>query len=380
MIQPLCSKLNAGALVHGFFDEVAFIVPAVEAVDPNQAMVCRLLLELALAVDGPAYEPARIAAGNYAAGDDLAGQRIALADLLDSIEDLLVCCIDGPGFPRGLLDACEELLGTAECRILSRDLLPHLDRGAFAVLNGDNRCMGVIAVCGSIALAAVGADDKIILGQVDDLLYAALSVLDLLCDLLLGGAVADDVGNGRVIKDLAAVIGDVLAHWQDHGFILIIASEAQCAQIGQTVDVVDVALQIQLHLKCGMPFFKCEHGLPVGPEVRCIELIVEHIVDLLILEGLVGGHEQLQQLGSSTGSKTVLSVGVRVLALFFGDAAQREVRVFLVQMIVLGKNGLAGIYDRGDGLKQIPHTLEVVIHLTSAAHDEALGCVVDAVA
>ena len=49
-------------------------------------------------------------------------------------------------------------------------------------------------------------------------------------------------------------------------------------------------------------------------------------------------------------------------------------------MIVLGENGLAGIYDRGDGLKQIPHTLEVVIHLTSAAHDEALGCVVDAVA
>ena len=176
------------------------------------------------------------------------------------------------------------------------------------------------------------------------------------------------------------MIGDVLAHGQDHGFILIIASEAQCAQIGQTVDVVDVALQIQLHLKCGMPFFKREHGLPVGPEVRCIKLIVEYIVDLLVLKRLVSGHEQLQQLGGGAGSQTVLSVGVRVLALLFGDAAQGEVRVFLIQMIVLGENGLAGIYDRGDGLEQIPHAFKVVIHLASAAHDEALGRIVDAVA
>ena len=144
--------------------------------------------------------------------------------------------------------------------------------------------------------------------------------------------------------------------------------------------MVDVALQVQLHLECGVPFLECEHGLPVGPEVRCIELIVEYIVDLLILKGLVGGHEQLQQLSCSAGSQAVFSVGVRILSLFFGDAAQREVRVFLIQMIILGENGLAGVYDRGDGFEQIPHTLEVVIHLTSAAHDEALRCVVDTVA
>lgn len=240
--------------------------------------------------------------------------------------------------------------------------------------------MGVIAVCRSIALTAVGADNEIVLGEVDDLLNAALSVLYLLCDLLLGGAVADDVGNGRIIEDLAAVVGYVLAHGQDHGLILVIACETQCAQIGQTVDVMDVALQVQLHLECGVPFLECEHRLPVGPEVRCIELIIEHIVDLLILEGLVGGHEQLEELSCRAGGKTVLSVGVRVLALLFGDAAQGEVRVFLVQMIVLGENGLAGIYDGGDGFEQIPHTLEVVIHLTAAAHYEALGCIINAVA
>ena len=49
-------------------------------------------------------------------------------------------------------------------------------------------------------------------------------------------------------------------------------------------------------------------------------------------------------------------------------------------MIILGENGLSGVYDRGDGFEQIPHTLEVVIHLTSAAHDKALGRIVNAVA
>lgn len=134
VVQPLCGKLNAGALVHRLFDEVAFVVPAVKTVDPDQAVVGGLLLELTLTVDGPAYEPARVAAGHDAAGDDLAGQRITLADLLDSVEDLLVCGVDGPGLPGGLLDAGEELLGTAERRILSRDLLPHLDGGTLAVL------------------------------------------------------------------------------------------------------------------------------------------------------------------------------------------------------------------------------------------------------
>ncbi|CCX72274.1 unknown [Firmicutes bacterium CAG:555] len=176
------------------------------------------------------------------------------------------------------------------------------------------------------------------------------------------------------------MVGDVLAHGQDHGLILVVACKAQCAQVGQTVDVVDVALQVQLHLKSGVPLFKGEHRLPICPEVRCVELVVEHIVDLLILKGLVGRHEQLQKLGGGAGGEAVLSVGVRILTLLFGDTAQGEVRVLLIEVVVFREHGLAGIYDGGDGLEQIPHTLKVVIHLTAAAHYEALCRIINAVA
>ena len=380
MVQPLCRQLDAGAVAHVLLDEVALVVPAVEAVDPDQAVILRLLLELTLTVDGPADEPARVAAGDDAAGDDLAGERVALADLLDRIEDLLVGRVDRPGLPAGLLDVLEELLGTAEGRILRGELLPHLDGRAFAVLDRHDRCVGVIAVSGRVALAAVGADDEIVLCQLDDLFHAALGVLDLLGDLLVLGAVADDVRDRGVEEHLSAVVGDVFAHREDHGLILVVAGETQRAQIRQTVDVVDVALQVELHLKGAVPLLEREHGLPVGPEVRGVELIVKHVIDLLVLEGLVGRHEQLEQLRGGARRQAVLAVGMGVLALLLGDAAQGEVRVFLVEVVVLGEDRLARVHDRRDGLEQIPHALEVVIHLTAAAHDEALGRIVDAVA
>ena len=176
------------------------------------------------------------------------------------------------------------------------------------------------------------------------------------------------------------MVGDVFAHREDHGLILVVAGEAQRAQVGQTVNVVDVALQVELHLKGAVPLLEREHGLPVGPEVRGVELIVKHVIDLLVLEGLVGRHEQLEQLRGGARRQAVLTVGMGVLALFLGDAAQGEVRVFLVEVVVLGEDRLARVHDRRDGLEQIPHALEVVIHLTAAAHDEALGRIVDAVA
>ena len=380
MVQPLCAQLNAGAVAHVLLDEVALVVPAIQTVDPDEAVVGGLLLELTLTVDRPADQPAGVTAGDDAAGDDLAGQGISLAYLLDGVKYLLVCGVDSPGFPAGLLDAGKELFGTAESGILRRDLLPHLDGGAFAVLDGDDGGVGLIAVGGGVALAAVGADDEIVFGQVDDLLNAALRELYLLCDFLFGRAVADDVGDSGVVQDLSAVVGDVLAHREDHGFILIVAGEAERAQVGQTVNVVDIALKIELHLKGGVPLLKGKHGLPVGPEVGLVEVLVEHVVNLFILKGLVRCHEQLEQLSCGGGVQTVFSVGAGVLSLLLGDAAEGEVRVFLVQVIVFGENGLAGIDDGGDGLEQIPHALEVVIHLAPAAHDEAFGRVINAVA
>ena len=164
-------------------------MPAIQTVNPDEAVILGLLLELALAVDSPAYKPAGVAAGYNTAGDNLAGQRITMADFLNALENVLVCSVNSPGFPACCFDILEEFLGTAESRILCSELLPQFDGGTFAVLDSDNGSVGLVAVCGAVALAAVGADNQVIFGEVNGMLYAALLVDNLLCNLFLGSAV-----------------------------------------------------------------------------------------------------------------------------------------------------------------------------------------------
>ncbi len=57
--------------------------------------------------------------------------------------------------------------GLAEGLVLRGELLPELHGGTLAVLDADHRGVGLVAVGGAVALAAVGADDKIILIDMD---------------------------------------------------------------------------------------------------------------------------------------------------------------------------------------------------------------------
>ena len=102
-------------------------------------MILGLVAELLLTVQRPAQQPVGVGDRDNAAGDDLAGEGISLAYLLDGVKYLLVGGVDSPGFPAGLLDVLEELLGMAERRILRGELLPHLDGRAFAVLDLHDR-------------------------------------------------------------------------------------------------------------------------------------------------------------------------------------------------------------------------------------------------
>ena len=111
----------------------------------------------------------------------------------------------------------------------------------------------------------------------------------------LAGLVAVElhVGHLNAIVELNAEALQVFHHGQDHRLILVIPGKAQSLKVGQTTDVVDIPLEIELHLQSAVPVFKGEHGPPIQPEVAFKDLVVKDVGDALVLQVLVGGEEQL---------------------------------------------------------------------------------------
>ena len=185
------------------------------------------------------------------------------------------------------------------------------------------------------------------------------------------GAVELHIGHLHAEVDLHAEALQILHHGQYHGLILVVLGEAQSREVGQTADVVDIPLDIQLHLQGAVPVLEGEHGPPVQPEVGVEHLIVEEIGDALVLQILIGGEEQLHDLHGALVGDVELAIGVGVLAAVLGGAAQGVVGIGLVQPIVLVQHTDTLGLDRGDRAEQIPHDLEMVVHLAAAAHDVA---------
>ena len=132
--------------------------------------------------------------------------------------------------------------------------------------------------------------------------------------------------------------------------------------------MVDVALDVQFHLQSAVPVLEGEHGAPIEPEVGIEHLVVEEVGDFLAIQFLVGGEEQLHDLLRGFVRQFEFAVGAGVLALIDGGAAQRRVRVFLIEPVVFVEYGHAFRFDGRDGTEQIPHHLEVVVHFTPTAH------------
>jgi hypothetical protein len=70
MVQPFHADLLAGAIPHVLFDVIAGAIGE-QPIEPHQALILRLGMELRLAVDRPAQEPAGISGSYNAAGDNL---------------------------------------------------------------------------------------------------------------------------------------------------------------------------------------------------------------------------------------------------------------------------------------------------------------------
>ncbi len=139
----------------------------------------------------------------------------------------------------------------------------------------------------------------------------------------------------------------VLDHRQDHGLILVVLRKAQRREIGKSADVVDIALDIELHLQRAVPVLKGEHRAPVEPEVGIEHLVVEEVGDALVLQVLVGGEEELHDLHRALVGEVELAVGVRVLPALLGCTAEGVVGVGLVEPVILIEHAHALGLDGG---------------------------------
>ena len=130
--------------------------------------------------------------------------------------------------------------------------------------------------------------------------------------------------------ELHAEAFQVLDHGQDHRLVLVVAGKAQGCEIRQTADMVDITLQVALHLQGAVPVLEGEHRAPVHPEIGVQHLIVEEVGDLFIVQLLIRGHEQLQDLHSALVRQAELAVGVGILAAVDGGTAEAVVGVVLI--------------------------------------------------
>ena len=182
------------------------------------------------------------------------------------------------------------------------------------------------------------------------------------------------VGHVGVELEVDAVGLKVVHHGQDHGLVLVVPGEAQGREIGQAAQMVHEAGDVALHLQRRVPILKGEHRAPVQPEVRVQHLIGEVLGDDLVLQLLLRGEEQVHDFHAGLVGQVELVVGMGVPAAIHRGAAQRVVGVALVQPIVVVEHRYRRILDGGDVAEQIPHHLEVVVHLaghSAVAHKKA---------
>ena len=224
-------------------------------------------------------------------------------------------------------------------RILFCNVFPQAPAAARADLCITVRCMVLIAVDRAFGAASVGNEDEVILGENDAFLDAVYFALDGFCYFLSIVDFKDNVGYFGIELEVYAGILEVFLHRKNQGFILVVLREFQCGEVRQSADVVNEPLEVQLHLQCTVPVFKCEHRSPVQPEGGIEDFIIENILDRLVVQILVSCHEEFHDLHAAFLAQVELAVGMGILAAVLRCTAQGVVRVFFVQPVILIKNG-----------------------------------------
>ena len=231
--------------------------------------------------------------------------------------------------------------------------------------------MGLVAVAGSVCTAAVGDKDQIGLDQINGLFSAVLAVYDLLGNLLAADRFNDHISDIHAVFDPDPVGLQIFYQRQDHALILIVFGETQCAEVRQSVDMVDIAAQIPFHFQRTGPALKCKHGLPVQPEVGLPERIRQNVGDLLVLQIFFRCQKQLGKRQRRFLVQRKLLVGVRILATVHGGTAEGIVGVVLVQPVIFVQHRDVGRFDGRNIPECIPHDFEMVVHFSAATHEES---------
>ncbi len=221
-----------------------------------------------------------------------------------------------------------------ERRILCRDLTPHIPAAAFFDFLVESSRFILTADRRIFHAAAVRDEHQIVFCQVDGIFLALCDEIDTRCPFLASATVEFHIDDLNAVVELHAEALEVLHHRQDHGFILIIFGETQSCEVRQSTDMVNVTLDIELHLQCAVPVFKREHGSPVQPEVGIQYLIVKDIRDTLILQILIRREEQIHDLHRALIRDRKLAVRVCILSAINRRSAQRIVRILFVQPVI----------------------------------------------
>ena len=329
MIQPLGGDLLTGTLLHGFLHIVARDIGE-QAVYPYTHLVLLLILELSLAVDGPAQKPLGIAAAHDTTGNNFACPRVALADFLDLVDDLFICGGDRRRLPVRLLDIGAEFFRMTEGRILCCNFLPEAPAAAASHFRVTHRRMVLVTVDRPFCTASVCDKHKVLFRQRDLRVPVLRAALDSAGRLLSVRDLKADVCDLCAEPKLHACRLQVFLHRQNQGFVLVVAGEFQSGEVRKAADMVDKSLEVPLHLQGAVPVFKGEHGSPVKPELGAEYLIIEHILDGFVIEILILREEELHDLHTALLAQTKLSVRMGILSAALCGTTERIVRVMLV--------------------------------------------------
>ena len=305
----------------------------------------------------------------------------------DAVHDVRkegVVNVDGGAHPVGFLNVAGEGIHVAEGSVfdLGGHLPPHIPGIALFVFQAlISRGSGLIAVAGAVDAGAVGDEDQIVFGEGDGFRFSTQDDFDSRCDFVgIVFGVEEDVLHFAMRDEAHPMLGEVLHQGEDHRLVLVITGEAEGCEIRKPIDAVDETLQITLHLQGAAPFLEGEHGLPIKPEIGTVEVIVEAVADLLVLQILLGGEEELEELILGFFVQGEVVPGGELFPAVGSGPAKRVVGVFFVQPTVFVEDGNVGIGSGGNVFVNVPHDFEMVVHFPAPAHDEPVLGVVVAVA
>ena len=77
---------------------------------------------------------------------------------------------------------------------------------------------------------------------------------------------------------------------------------------------MEETLEIQLHFQCTVPVLKGKHGSPVQPECGIKHLIIKYIFNGLVVQVLISGHKELDNLHTRFLTEIEPAIGVGILS------------------------------------------------------------------